>query len=344
MDHRSGIDRPIDPVSILGHFASDDYAAPPAFIYRIIRYIDAMDYLAAMRVFVRVVERENMSAAARDLGIGQPAVSERIDRLETQLGTRLLQRNTRRVSVTQAGHVFYERCKVAIEAAEHALASLDDPASVRGTLKIAAPHALGEVAIAPLLQRLREHHPRLRIELILNDRMVDPVTEGVDISLRLGTLGEGGFTARRLGKMGRRLVASPAYLERHGDPSTPADLGRHAFLRVAGLFNDGRITLTAQNNRQTSVPVETAFVVSHWRPLHRLLMNGAGIGVLQDVVCADSISEGRLKQILPEFTLEGFDLHALYSPRKPTAPHVRAALTLLEEVLPSVLANGHLVF
>ncbi|MBP2511456.1 MULTISPECIES: LysR family transcriptional regulator [Agrobacterium] len=300
-----------------------------------------MDYLAAMRVFVRVVERENMSAAARDLGIGQPAVSERIDRLETHLGTRLLQRNTRRVSVTQAGHIFYERCKLAIEATENALASLDDPASVHGTLKIAAPHGLGEVVVAPLLQRLRERHPRLMAELILNDRMVDPVTEGVDISLRLGTLGEGSFTARKLGQIGRRLVASPAYLERHGEPDIPADLGRHPFLRVAGLFNDGRMVLTAGNKRQVTVRVETAIVVSNWRPLRRLLLDGAGIGVLQDIVCADAISEGTLKQILLDFTLASFDLYVLYSPKKSIAPSVRAALTLLDEILPSALTQGH---
>lgn len=297
-----------------------------------------MDYLSAMRVFVRVVERENMSAAARDLGIGQSSVSERIDRLETHLHTQLLLRNTRRVSVTAAGQVFYERCKVAIGAAEQALASFDGPTSISGNLKIAAPHGLGELVVSPLLLRLRELHPRLTVELILNDRMVDPVTEGVDISLRLGPVGEGSFTARKLGHIGRHLVASPDYLQRHGEPSSPEDLSRHAFLRVTGLFNDGRITLSAKDKRPITVPVETAIVVSHWRPLHRLLVDGAGIGVLQEIVCTDAISAGSLKPILSGFAVPGFDLHALYSPRKPIAPHLRAVLNLLDEAFPPNVA------
>jgi len=293
-----------------------------------------MDYLSAMRVFVRVVERENMSAAARDLGIGQPSVSERIDRLETHLHTQLLLRNTRRVSITPAGQLFYERCKVAIEAAEQALTSLDGPTSISGNLKIAAPHGLGEVAVSPIVQRLRALHPRLTVELILNDRMVDPVTEGVDISLRLGTVGDGSFTARKLGHIRRYLVASPAYLQRHGEPTTPEELARHAFLRVGGLFNDGRITLIAKNSRHITVPVETAVVVSHWRPLHRLLLDGGGIGVLQEIVCIDAISAGSLTPVLQDFSVPGFDLHALYSPRKPIAHHVRAMLDLLDETFP----------
>lgn len=168
-----------------------------------------MDYLAAMRIYVRVVERGSMSAAARDLGIGQPAVSERIERLEAHLGMQLLRRNTRSISVTDVGALFYERSKLAIEAADDALAGAREDMPLRGTLRIAAPHGVGEVVLSPILLSLRDRHPQLKIDLVLNDRIVDPVTEGVDISLRLGDHGEGSYVARRLGHVRRTLVASP---------------------------------------------------------------------------------------------------------------------------------------
>jgi len=141
-----------------------------------------MDLLAAMRIFIRVVERGSMSSAARDLGIGQPAVSERIERLEAHLGTRLLRRNTRRMSLTHSGSLFYARSKNVLAAAEHALAIAESGSSLRGKVRIAAPYGAGEELLMPALLGLQAEYPGLQIELILNDRVTDPVTEGVDLS------------------------------------------------------------------------------------------------------------------------------------------------------------------
>jgi DNA-binding transcriptional LysR family regulator len=286
-----------------------------------------MDLLAAMRVYVRVVERGSMSAAARDLGLGQPAVSERIERLEEHLAARLLHRNTRRISVTDVGVAFYERSKAALEVAGEALSVVSENRPLRGTLRIAAPHGVGEVVLPPVLLRLRENHPALRIDLVLNDRIVDPVTEGVDISLRLGEIGGGTFVARRLGRIRRLLVAAPAYLDRHGTPRTPGDLVDHPFLRVAGLFNDGRLPLEGIE----PVPVDIVFSAGHWRALQAMLEGGAGIGVLQEPVCAEQIADGRLVRLLPDFAVPGFELHALYPAGRPASPPVRAVLSLLAE-------------
>ncbi len=292
-----------------------------------------MDLLVAMRVYVRVVERGSMSAAARDLGMGQPAVSERIDRLEQYLGARLLFRNTRKLSVTDVGATFYERSKQVLDSADDALTVVDGDQSLRGTLKIAAPHGVGEVILPPILLDLHKRHPLLKIDLILNDRIVDPVTEGVDISLRLGDLGEGSFIARKLGHVGRVLVASPAYLDEHGTPTTPDGLADHPFLRVSGLFNNGRIPLIDPNGQTELAAVDIALSTSHWRPLHRLLLDGAGIGVLQEPVCAEDLADGKLIHLLPEFTVPGFELHALYPAVRPIPPRIRVVLSLLEEQL-----------
>ncbi|MTJ79550.1 MAG: LysR family transcriptional regulator [Telmatospirillum sp.] len=297
-----------------------------------------MDYLAAMRVYVRVVERGSMSAAARDLGIGQPAVSERIERLEAHLGARLLRRNTRMISVTDMGAAFYERCKIAIEAAEDALAGAHDDMPLRGTLRIAAPHGLGEVVLPSLLLRLRDRHPQLKIDLVLNDRVVDPTTEGVDISLRLGDHGDGSFVARKLGHVSRVLVASPGYVDRHGAPTTPADLIGHPFARVSGIFNNGRLPLQTEDGRILSTPIEISLTVSHWRPLHTILLGGGAIGVLQKPVCSDDLAAGRLRLLLPDVVVPGFDLHLLYPAEKPIPPRTRTIVSLLERELPRLIA------
>jgi DNA-binding transcriptional LysR family regulator len=300
-----------------------------------------MDLLAAMRIYVRVVERGSMSAAARDLGIGQPAVSERIERIEATLGVRLLRRNTRAISVTDMGAAFYERSKTAIEAADDALSVAQDGVALRGSLRIAAPHGLGEMLLPPVLLRLREQHPALRIDLVLNDRVVDPLTEGVDLSLRLGELGEGSFAARRLGRVRRLLVAAPAYLDRHGMPEQPEDLGRHAFARVSGLFGGDRLPLSAPDGQIIKIPIDVALTVSHWRPLHALILGGGAIGVLQQPVCTSDLNAGRLKQLLPSFSVRALDLHLLYGAGRPVAPRIRAVMSLLEEETSRWLSGNH---
>ncbi|KVN05969.1 LysR family transcriptional regulator [Burkholderia diffusa] len=299
-----------------------------------------MDLLAAMRVFVRVVERGSMSAAARDLGMGQPAVSERIERLERELGVRLLLRNTRVTTCTDQGSVFYSRSKAVLEAADEARASvIQNEESVRGVLSIAAPQGLGELVLPGILARLRVRHPQLRVDLILNDRLVDPVTEGVDISLRLGAPGEGNFVAQRLGHLQRVLVASPAYLRECGHIGALQDLTRHPFIHVKGLFGDGQLQLVDAQQKQFVVPITPSMSASHWRPVYEWLISGAGIGVLQAPACADALANRTLVRVLPGYSVPGFELHALFPAQRPIPPKTRAALALLKEHITPML-NG----
>lgn len=286
-----------------------------------------MDLLTAMRIFIRVVERGNMSAAARDLGIGQPAVSERIERLEAHLGTRLLRRHTRRMSLTSAGTLFYERSKSAVAAAEHALAIVNPTNSLHGTLRIAAPYGAGEALLMPALIKLQAEYPDLQIELILNDLVTDPVTEGVDISLRLGEMGEGYYIARQLGRVRRLLVASPA------------ELVRHAFARVAGLFMNNHVALIAPDKSLLSVPVKITFSASHWRPLHTILLAGSAIGVLQSPVCRQDIAQGNLVPVLPDYVVPPFNAYLLYPPANIISAETRICAAFLENELRASLAD-----
>ncbi|MBN3788459.1 LysR family transcriptional regulator [Burkholderia sp. Ac-20353] len=298
-----------------------------------------MDLLAAMRIFVRVVERGNLSRAAKDLGLGQPAVSDRIERLERHLGVRLLLRSTRAVSCTDEGALFYQKSKTVLDAADDAQAAVTLGAqAVRGRIRIAAPHGIGEIVLPGVLAAARERHPQLQVDLVLNDAITDPVTEGVDISLRLGQLGDGNFVARRLGHVRRVLVAAPAYIDAHGLPDKPAELAIHPFVRVAGLFGDGQLRFANGSKPARPAPISIVVSTSHWRPAYELLVGGAGIGVLQEPVCRDALATGQLVRLLPGHTVPGFELHALCPAVRPLPAKTQTVMKLLEAHFGRVLA------
>lgn len=270
------------------------------------------------------------TASAASRKAPSPGNVKRITRLESDLGTRLLRRNTRALSLTDRGAAFYEGCRIAIEATEDALSVARDDQPLSGLLRIAAPHGLGETLLPPVLLQLRQHHPALKVDVVLNDRLVDPVTEGVDLSLRLGDISNGRFAARRLGEVRRILVASPAYLEQHGAPEQPQNLIRHAFARVTGLFTANRLPLTEPSGTILATPVNIVANFTHWRPLYALLMGGGAIGVLQESVCRDDLASGRLLPLLLGFSVPGFACHALFASGRPVPPRLRLVLSLLE--------------
>lgn len=296
-----------------------------------------MDLLAAMRIFVRVVERGSMSSAARYLGIGQTTVSERIERLEAHPGTHLLRRNTRNMSLTSSGSLFYSRSKDVLTAAEHALAIAEPGPFLKGTVRIAAPYGAGEELLMPALLSLQAEYPGLQIELTLNDRVTDPVTEGVDISLRLGKVGEGYYVAHPLGLVTRLLLASPAYLKRYGIPRSADNLIHHAFARVSGLFSNNQIALITPDNQMVSAPVNITFSTNHWRPLHTILLAGRAIGVLQSPVCQQDIATGRLVSVLPDYAVPSFEAHLLTPPASIISPETRVCALYLESALGKAL-------
>ncbi|MFJ6328617.1 MULTISPECIES: LysR family transcriptional regulator [unclassified Rhizobium] len=291
-----------------------------------------MDMLSAMRIFIRVVERSSLSAAARDLGLGQPTVSERVEKLEKHLGARLLYRTTRSVQATDAGARFYEYAKRAIEAAEEAEASVASAeTSLNGTFRIAAPHGLGETTLPRLLIEFQTLHPALAIDVTLNDRFVDPMTEGVDLSIRIGEIGSGNFIARRLGTMRRLVLAAPGYIARHGQLHEPMELAAHPFIRVAGFAADERLHLIGPGGASVEVPIRTAWRVNHWRPLMEAVLAERGIGALFAPVCSQEIAEGRLVPVLPSYELRRVNVHAIYPPGPRPAARTKAFLELLSE-------------
>src|SRR5882757_3260125 len=187
-----------------------------------------MDRLAALEIFVRVVDTGSFSAVTRNQRTGQPAVSKAVVQLEEWLGDSLLMRSTRSVVPTEAGRVFYERAKRTIEEAEEAvLAARGSARSLSGKLRVSTSVCFGRLHVIPNLSVFLAEHPDLEIELVLDDHHLDLVNEGIDVSLRMGTMPDSNMTTRRIAEGRRIVVATPAYLQRQGTPTTPGELSSH---------------------------------------------------------------------------------------------------------------------
>ncbi|MFT4001401.1 MAG: LysR family transcriptional regulator [Rhizobium sp.] len=292
-----------------------------------------MDIVAAMRIFARVVEHGSLSKAARDLGMGQPTISERITKLEAHLGEQLLNRSTRSVRPTDIGLLFYERAKKALDATSFAESvSLKCEGALEGAIRVAAPHGLGEMVLPQALMRFRRLYPHVNVDLILNDRIVSPRSEGIDVSFRLGDRPAPDCEDEEIGHVERVLVVSPGYIADYGIPTVPEELPAHPFLRVAGIFEDGNLPLRRRGD-VIAAPIKTVWTVSHWRPLHALLLAGAGIGVLQLPACAEALAAGQLKRILPQYDVPGFRLRMLHGPTDSTSEVTRRLLVFLRSEL-----------
>jgi DNA-binding transcriptional LysR family regulator len=198
-----------------------------------------MDRLQAMTAFVRVVETGSFSQAARRIGVGQPAISKTIAQLEDRLQVRLLVRSTHGLSPTDAGLRFFERAKTAIHEADEAeLEARGAGAGLSGRLRICAATTFARLMIVPRLPEFMAAHPELEVEVILDDRVIDLVSEGIDIALRMGELSDSSAVARRLVTGRRSVIATEAYLKKHGTPDVPADLASHQAVVYTQLGNN----------------------------------------------------------------------------------------------------------
>src|SRR6201996_4790772 len=212
-----------------------------------------MDRFQAMAAFVRVVDSGSFSEAARQLGVGQPAVSKTISQLEKRLEVRLLVRSTHALSPTDAGLRFYERARQAIREVDEAeLEARGAGAALTGRLRISAPTTCARLMIVPRLPAFLARHPSLDIDVILDDRVIDLVSEGIDIALRLGVLADSTAVARKIASGRRSVVATPAYLARAGTPKVPADLAHHHAVIYSQLGDSWRFR---QGDTEASVTV-----------------------------------------------------------------------------------------
>ncbi len=209
-----------------------------------------MDRLTSLGVFVAAVEEGSLAAAARRFGLSAAMAGKHVSAIEAELNARLLQRTTRRLSLTDIGHTYYERCKRILEAFDEANREANDlQGTARGVLRVAAPVTFGAMHLGGVVARYLEDHPHVNVEVLLGDRYVDLIDTGVDVAIRIGRLQDPGLVTRRLAPCRMAVCASPAYLERHGTPRKPDDLRRAQRLAFSEAVSAGDWTLLDARNR-----------------------------------------------------------------------------------------------
>ena len=271
---------------------------------------NGMDRFQAMATFVRVVETGSFSAAARVLHVGQPAVSKTIAQLEDRLGVRLLNRTTHGLSTTEAGLRYYERARTSLaEADEAELSARDANAGLSGRLRVSAATTFARLHVIPRLPRFLAEHPQLQIDMILDDRVIDLVAEGVDVSLRMGTLGDSGAVAQKLATGGRSVLATPAYLERAGVPRRPADVASHQVIVASQLAN---VWAFKQDGKEVSVQVTGDVRFSAAEGIRAAVLADMGLAITSDWMFSEELAAGTVQRVLTDWQLPTIDLWAVY--------------------------------
>jgi DNA-binding transcriptional LysR family regulator len=301
-----------------------------------------MDQLDAMGMFVRVAELESFTRAAEQLAVPKATLSLSIRRLEEQLGTRLLQRTTRRVQLTPDGRICYERCLDLLADVDE-LRSLFRPAqSLSGRLRVDMPSRLARLLVIPRLSAFLSQHPDLTLMLSTTDRRVDLVREGFDCVVRVGELGSSSLVARRLGQYRQINCASPAYLARHGLPKTLAELTQHHLIHYGSdLGGEQRgFEVMGADGRIVHHPMAGALTVNDSESYLAAALAGLGIIQLPEQGLDELLARGDLIAILPEWQAPPLPIHVLYGHRRQLAPRVQAFIQWLFEVLGDALAPG----
>jgi DNA-binding transcriptional LysR family regulator len=293
-----------------------------------------MDRLTSMTVFARVATTRSFSAAARDLGLSQATVSKHVQTLESWFGARLLNRTTRRVALTEVGADFFSQCTRILEDMDAALEARKPDARLRGSLRISAPVAFGSTRLPGLLVEFMRQNPDLALSVALRDRPVDVIEEGYDVAIRASqqtARDDAGLVVHALAPLHFVLCAAPAYIEAHGQPVIPADLGAHVCLTDSR--HPGDIWRFASSQGRVDVPVSGKLRCDNGLLRRAAALDGAGILLAPEYMVSDDIAAGRLVALIPGHTPESSTIDALCPPARATSPKVRTLVAFLGEQL-----------
>ena len=292
-----------------------------------------MDRYQAMATFVRVVETGSFSAAARQLNVGQPAVSKTIAQLESRLQVGLLIRSTHALAPTEAGQRFYERALAAIREADEAEhAARGAGAGLSGCLRVSAPTTFARLHIMPLLPQFLHQHPELEIDVILDDRVIDLVVERIDVSLRMGSLPDSVAVARKLATCRRSVMATPGYLATAGEPRAPADLADHEAVIHSHLASAWSFT---RDGTEVSVAVHGRVRVSASEGQRAAVLAHMGLAVASDWMFADELASGTIRRVLADWTLPPIDLWAVFPSGRMVSAKARQFASFVESIMAS---------
>jgi DNA-binding transcriptional LysR family regulator len=291
--------------------------------------------LNKIAVFVRVVETQSFTAAARALGVPKSSVSRSVAQLEQDLGVRLLHRTTRKLHLTDAGAAYYDKVSRALAGVQEATAAVSDmEGAERGAVRLTAPVDVGVFLLGRLLARFARRHPGVRVELSLTSRVVDLVEEGFDLALRAGRLRDSSLVRRRLATLEAALFCSPGYARRRGVPQTLADLADHD--AVVFRANDGKASWRLQGPKgEESVTVSGPLAVDDFLFVRKAVLAGMGVGLLPAFLCHRDAERGRAVRVLPGWAARGSPLHLVYPPGR----YVPRRVALLRDFLVEQIAE-----
>ncbi|AWK85478.1 LysR family transcriptional regulator [Azospirillum thermophilum] len=285
-----------------------------------------MDRLDELQVFLAIVDEGSLAGAARKLQRSAPAVTRTLARLEEQIGVRLVERTTRRLAPTDAGRRLADHARRLLGDFEEAMRDVaGDMAMPRGTLRVTAPLMFGRMHVLPCVTGFLDEHPAVEVDLLLSDRNLDLIDEGLDVAVRIGTLAESGLIARRIGQVRRVLVASPAYLERRGTPRDPAELAGHDIIHFASRPQPREWRFRTPEGERT-VRISPRLTVSQGDAALWAAREGRGITAALSYQVAEDVASGRLVRLLRSFDPAVRPVHLVFPSARLMPPRVRAFL------------------
>ena len=285
-----------------------------------------MDRFASMTAFTKAVEAGSFAAAAAALGISPQMVAKHVTYLEARIGTRLLNRTTRRQSLTEIGKAYYDRCKLALAEVDWADSLADEAKGTpRGLLRINAPVTFGTHSLIPVVARYMRRYPEVEVDLVLNDRVVDLIEEGFEAVFRMGPLTASNLKARQLAPFRLVACASPAYLRERGIPTTPSDLEAHECL---GYANWPEPTVSGwrfvRDGRIYDIDVRSRLKVNNAAALHQAALDGLGIIFIAEDLARATLAAGQLVRVLPNYEAPSRPMHLLFHPDRRQTPKLKS--------------------
>ena len=282
-------------------------------------------------MFVRVVETGSFSKAAREFSTTQPTVSKQIAATEERLNVRLLNRNTRGVSLTESGALYYEKCKIIVRETEEAdnIVRLRQ-SQAQGMLRIGTSVAFGRRVIVPLALDFMKRHPQVQLDLSFEDRYTDLVSQGLDVAVRMGKLADSSLGSRYLGVNPWVMVAAPRYLKKYGTPKKPRDLSGHAALIYSSVLGDDVWRLISPKGEAVTVPVAGRLRSNNLSAVLAAARNGLGIAAMPRYVAADSLASEQVLEVLADHSLPEQEIHAVFPSPKLVPGKVQAFVAYLQ--------------
>lgn len=292
-----------------------------------------MDKLNAMAIFVRVIERGSFSAVAREMQTTQPTISKVLRALELELGGKLIARSTRHLSLTDEGQRYYSHCReilAAVDSAEHSFQTGKE--SIAGPLRIGSSVSFGHLHIASRLSGFLQQYPDVQVDLQLNDQLQDLVSEGLDVTLRIGELRDSSLIARQIGTTHRVTLASPAYLARHPAPQTPQDLAQHNCLLFNLMSSQNQWTYDKEGTRHT-VRITGNAQSNNSEAVREMVLTGLGIALSPLWLFFEDLKAGRVVALLQDYTPQSLPIHAVSAPNRRQSARVKAFVDYLADAL-----------